>query len=355
MLLEEKQYQRIARYLGSKPRWTVPVSKGFQFLRKGEPCWDPWILKDDDAYRIFYLIGTPKKGEPWWSEARICGGISSDLKHWDDLGVLLEPNSETSWESARLLAGSAYKEDDIYYLFYGGAGGINIRNEGIGLATSKDCLNWQRPSSPFLKPDDDNPYYGKYGDHFFWRDPYVVRDHKDGRYYMFVTAVSKEGEPSEFRGCVALAVADKLSGSYTLLPPAASPTLEGTKESIYKEMERPQVIWKNGKYHLFFSCWKLWVNPKWEQRKEVTSCSLYWYVSEEITGPFKPVSEKPIVEGSSRSGLYAINLLPAPDRPDEFIAYGWYHRMRTIEVAPIYRVIWKDDSIEIKYSPNTLK
>ncbi len=353
MLLDEERYQSIARYLGPKPKWAVPIARGLNFLRKAERCWDPWILKDDDIYRIFYLKGSATKG-PWWSVGKICCATSPDLKQWNDLGVMIEPNPDGLWESARLLAGSTYKENGIYYLFYGAAGGNDIMSEGIGLATSKDGWHWQRRSSPFLKPDYDNPYYGRYETHFQWRDPYIVRDHKDGRYYMFITATNKGGAPSQFRGCVALAVADKLSGPYDLLPPAALPLIDGTEESIYREMERPQVIWKNDQYHLFFSCWRPWVNPKWVKKvgaEKIASASLYWYVSDQITGPFKPAKEKPVVDGSWNTGLYATNLFPAPDNPEEFIAYGWFYRMNIVEVAPIYRVVWKNNSIKIVYSP----
>ena len=51
-----------------------------------------------------------------------------------------------------MLAGCAYKEGDVYYLFYSAAGNGDIESwhEGIGLATSTDGLHWQRYSTKNL-------------------------------------------------------------------------------------------------------------------------------------------------------------------------------------------------------------
>ena len=99
--------------------------------------WDPWILKHGDVYRLFYLEGLEKQ-IPWWTISKICGAISTDLEHWQDLGTLLEPNPANDWESGRVCAGCTYKEDGVYYLFYsaGGKELPHLNNEAIGLATS---------------------------------------------------------------------------------------------------------------------------------------------------------------------------------------------------------------------------
>jgi beta-fructofuranosidase len=160
----------------------------------------------------------------------------------------------------------------------------------------------------------------------------------------------KEAESKEFRGCIGIAVAEKITGPYELLPPAALPFVEGTKESIHREMERPQVIYKDGKYHLFFSCWTYTLNPKWIQKvgsEKITNSSLYWYVSDKVTGSFKPVNEKPIVRGSNKTGLYGTNFIESMDQSGEFIAYGWYKKMSKLEVSPQFRVSWNNNSIEI--------
>jgi beta-fructofuranosidase len=332
--------------------------KAFFSLWSSYPSWDPWLLKDGDIYRLFYLLGASQSG-PWWLEGKICGAVSTDLERWQDLGVILDTNPNSSWEAGRMLAGCTLKENGVYYLFYSAAGqGLEILNEGIGLATSIDGVHWQRGTKELIKPDLNHRWYGQFKrnlgdfeyDHYQWRDPYVVKDPETGRYYMFICAYLKEGGAGKYRGCLGLAVADRIDGPYELLPPAATPMVEGTHESPFYEMERPQVIYRNGQYHLFFSCWVMWLNPKWLATVDlrwIKDTSLYWYVSDRITGPFKPVSQTPVVKGSERSGIYGTNFFPTPDHPDEFFAYGWYARRMTLGLSPSTRVLWSPDSIEI--------
>ena len=187
--------------------------------------------------------------------------------------------------------------------------------------------------------------------HCQWRDPYVIKDEKTGKYYMFMAASTKEREASNYAGCVGLAVAENIAGPYKVLPPAAAPVVGGTNESPFYEVERPQVIYANGKYHLFFSCWPQGLNPKWVEKmdqNQLTFSSVYWYTSENITGPYIPAAETPIVKGSEKTGLYGTNFIPVPDKEGELLAYGWCPQMHTIEVSLSRRVYWKDDSPEIE-------
>ena len=93
------------------------------------------------------------------------------------------------------------------------------------------------------------------------------------------------------------------------------------------------------------------MNPKWIQkvgRKNITDSSLYYYVSDDITSPFKPVDDIPIVKGSEKSRLYGTNFFPDPDEPQELIAYGWDYTIREFEISPPrLRGVWYDNSIEI--------
>jgi beta-fructofuranosidase len=333
-----------------KLRLSETVTGILRRWRQGEPMiWDPWILKDGDVYRLFYLQGVEGR-IPWWTVSKICGAISTDLENWQDLGTLLEPNPANDWESGRVCAGCTYKENDVYYLFYsaGGKEPPHLRNEAIGLATSTDGLHFSRYSNQYLlKPDDDDPWYGRsnWTGHFHWRDPYIFKDDKTGSYYMFICASSKV--TGNFQGCVGLAVADKISGPYKLLPPAVEAPVDAANWPYY-HMERPQVLYKNGKYHLFFSCFKMFMNQNWMQKlkhKRINNSSLYWYISDSITGPFKPVNDDEyIVTGSEKTGMYGTNFLQVSTDPEELIAYGWYHRLHVLEVSQMFRVIWKDSS-----------
>ena len=351
-----KLHQLAGKYIES-----LPVGKQFIIntlrLPQGDKFyWDPWILKDGDVYRLFYLVGSTK-ADPFWKEGKIYGAISTDMKQWKELGIILESDPATAWESGRMLAGSTYKEDGVYYLFYSAAGkDMAIGYEEIALATSLDGLHWQRSSPPeqlFSNLEERELWYGNYATNdFYWRDPYIVKDSQSGKYYMFICTYVKEVEVGGFGGCIGLAEADTIAGPYKLLPPIVAPAVDETKEWPYHHLERAQVIYKNGKYHLFFSCWLYMMNPEWIQKvgkANLTDSSLYYYVSDSITGPYKPSGEKPIVRGSETTGLYGINFFPAPDKPEEFIAYGWYRYLYTIKISPsLFRVYWNNNLIEIR-------
>jgi len=321
-------------------------------LSQGLGAWDPILLKDENYYRLFYLIGS-RRVSPFWSTGELATAISTDMQQWQYLGIALKPNAAQFWESGRMLAGSVYKENGIYYFFYSAApSGEKVLQEGIGLATSQDGLNWQRRIGEFIEPDAQ--FYGtqpglcqeRVLQHRAWRDPYMIQDSETGKFYLFITACSSK-HSSPFQGCIGLAVSDLIDGPYQVLPPAAVPMLDGTDEGIFVEMERSQVIYKNNKYYLFFSAWPRAINPKWIMKvgkEEITDSSLYCYVSEKITGPFRPISDKPIVKGSDKSGLYATNFITAPD--GQLIAYGSYSTF-TLEVSPQFPVIWEDEYIEI--------
>ncbi len=321
------------------------VTRFLRLSRRNQPMvWDPWILKDGDIYRLFYLEGVAGH-TPWWTVSNISGAISTDLEHWQNLGTLLEPEPANDWESGRVCAGCTYKENDTYYLFYsaGGKEMPHLRNEAIGLAVSHDGLHFERYSDvPLLMPQEDDPWYGRsnWTGHFHWRDPYLFKDEQTGKYYLFICASAKV--PGHFQGSVGLAVADQITGSYSILPPAIVID-DSIEDWAYYHLERPQVIYRDGKYHLFFSCFKMFFNQKWlksVKHNPITNSSLYWYTSNEITGPYKPVSEKFVVTGSDQTGMYGTNFLQVSSEPEEFIAYGWYHRLHALETSKRFRVSW---------------
>lgn len=331
-----------------KLRLSEAVTGVWRSLRRNTSVvWDPWILKDDDVYRLFYLRG-PAGQTPWWTVSHICGAVSADMRQWQDLGSILEPNLANDWESGRICAGCTYKEDGVYYLFYS-AGGTktHLRNEAIGLATSVDGVHFSRHHQCLLQPDDHDPWYGRsnWTGHFHWRDPYIFKDHQTGKYYMFICASSKT--PGNFQGCVGLAVADKISGPYELRSPVLSTPIDTADNWPYYHVERPQVIYKHGLYHLFFSCFKQFFNPKWLQqtKQRITNSSLYWYISDKIEGPYQPISQDAfVVKGSEKTGMYGTNFLQVSTEPEELIAYGWYHRLYALAVSQTFHIRWQNPS-----------
>jgi len=282
----------------------------------------------------------------------MASAISTDFKKWKYLGIAIETLPAQNWRSGRIMAGSIYKENGIYYFFYSASPPEPfIFDERIGLATSTDGIAWNSRESEIIKPDTSLYCYSNRGDsgrqHFGWRDPYVFKEQQTNKYYVFLTANSK-GEDPIFKGCIGLAVSREIDGDYTLLPSPLYPVIPGTKKGIYYEMERPQVFYKNGKYHLFFSCVPDWLNPDWIKqvgRDGITPYSVYWYISDSITGPFMPSSHKPIVKGSENTGLYGTTFVEGPE--GEMLACGVSPASYTLEISRRFLVHWKDDTIEI--------
>jgi beta-fructofuranosidase len=320
---------------------------------------DPWLLKDADGYRLFFLY-SQETGSWWWKHSEIHSAFSSDLKIWHHHGAILKPSDGDAWDSGRICAGCTYKENGIYYLFYSGAGTEkDVMNEAIGLAISQDGINWARYSEQeFLKPSLDNPYYdtykrswnNEYYYHFQWRDPYIIKDDQTGKYYMFMSGFLKNSNNSHFRGCVGLAVADTITGPYELLPPVTVPFIGEKPHFFTYEMERPQVIFKNGKYHLFFSTWKHAINPEWLEevgRPNLTDSSLYHYVADCITGPYQPINSIPIVVNSPKTGLYATNLALSDGNTDDYFVYGWRPNAFDIHLTTAYQVSWDVDRVAV--------
>ncbi len=214
--------------------------------------WDPFILKENNIYRLFYLTSKISTNH-FWTRGEIGSATSMDMKTWNYLGIIHSPDPSVKWESGRILAGCIYQENGVYYLFYPASpAGEELLHERIGLATSIDSKQWQRIKDFLIQPHPDFYTYSNqylklnYDDevkihkHWQWRDPYVVKEEFSGKYYMFITAASVHGT-HDFGGCIACAVAGKIDGNYEILPPAALPILTSNQESIFFEMERPQV------------------------------------------------------------------------------------------------------------------
>lgn len=325
------------------------------------------MLRDGEGYRLFYLSGRTDQ-VPWWKTSWICEAYSTDMRHWQQLGPVLEPLADDSWESGRLFAGSVYKEDNTYYLFYSAAGKSDISQEAIGLATSSDGRHWQRSDQPLLSFGDaaeGDRYAGKcnWAGHLHWRDPYIVKAPVSQKYYLFFCA-SLTG-PALYQGGVGLAVADQLAGPYQLLSPAAGPGLaraetDDSSHWPFYHLERPQIIYFQGKYHLFFSCFKEFINPTWLEKigsAKITDSTLYWYACDQITGPFLPVSELPVVLGSRATGLYGTTFFPLHDRGDwqgtaqvnelELTVLGWYYDRYQLAVSQEFRAVWTAQGLDI--------
>lgn len=315
-------------------------------------------------YLLAYLR-TPQTEGVHWEHGEIAGAVlGDDFSVKQDLGCIFKPNPDDYWRSHRLLAGNMLlKDNDSVYFFHGGSPNHpNLLHESIGFSKGiiKDSRGfvWETPKLIDFTDWDENygyciePNSTGSSRHRQWRDPFVI--YYQNKYWMFISAAAKTD--SSFRGCVGLAVADRPEGPYKTLPPVVFPTFEhkSTQEGIFYECERTHVVYKGGKWHLFFSTYKRRVNPHWleqldEDKDLISDSSLYHFVSSNIEGPYVPVSKVPIVEGSSQTNLFSTNFVS--NRAGVMTAYGSYIGCLALDISGQWHVLWDNDKPRIS-NPN---
>jgi hypothetical protein len=306
-----------------------------------EMVWDPWILSDGKRHYLFYLIDDTMDypDNCYWYNCDIALAVSNDLRNWESMGKVLSTDPEIPWESQRLCAGSAIQDNDTLYLFYSSAGKENILEEHICLASSANGLEWNRyENNPLLKIEPDNPWYGHSSRdghlHLQCRDPHIMKHEEDGKYYIFFSASLKSSSVKEHLGCVGAAVANEVAGPYEFLPPVTG-LAPGREETYGYEMERPQVVFLGGQYHLFWSTFQPNSHIDFIASNKTISRT-YHFISDNFLGPYQPHGSDPILRNPDGNALYGINLYPLPGREDAFFLYGWDRITRKLMVNPDY-------------------
>lgn len=316
------------------------------YAPSGRYLWDSWIFADGPLFRLFHL-DAEDNAEPAsrHDRAQIRGAVSKDLVHWRDVGPLLGSAPAGAWDDGAIWTGNTYREGDELVLFYTARNQREGQTQRIGLATSKDGVHFTRGEAPLLSADprwyetqEDSPVYRAF------RDPFVFLDPVSGDYLMYVTAKTKDGDPT-FRGCIGLARARTLRGPYEPLPPVLAP-------GLFAQMEVPQVIQRDGKTFLFFSAAKADLSPELAARARQPEAGLFGYVADDPRGPFRPLGETGLIAGSELD-LYSVKLLDDPERPGEFLAFGWYREDTDtpLRLAIPRTVRWQGEKIRIESSP----
>lgn len=287
---------------------------------KGRYLWDLWFIKSKGEYHVFYLQSRKTKNPEERHDAHVSIGhaISKDLVNWKKLPTPLRPGKKGEWDDLALWTGSIIKKGKTYYLYY--TGRKKDENQWwiqrIGLATSQDLVHWQKYDKNPILEADPRFYFMKneknrLGKISAWRDPYVFRDPKTGKYYKTISARTKS-RAKEYNACIALAESDDLV-NWKTQPPILSP-------GIYDEMETPQIIFHNGLYYLFFSVfWDENFKPSWVKKNGIRP-GLHCYYSRDLLKGYKPVNKNGVVSDNARE-LYDIRLLHK--RGDEYTALGW--------------------------------
>lgn len=144
---------------------------------EGRSVYHPQIIKKEGKYHMIYSGVRSIK--------RICFrhdigmAVSNDFQDWSRFkkNPIFSPTEKNEWDSDLVAHSYIIEKDGIYYMFYDGSP-KGFWHEEIGLATSKDLINWKRyEHNPVLKAG-----------HSWWDKNHVSRCCiflNEGKYYMF--------------------------------------------------------------------------------------------------------------------------------------------------------------------------
>ncbi|MCI8764888.1 MAG: family 43 glycosylhydrolase [Lachnospiraceae bacterium] len=193
---------------------------------------DTMPFADGDEMHIFYL-NDQRNGtigfHPWNQVS------TADFVNFRDIGEVLPVVHNEYDRDLALGTGSVIKKDDVYYAFYTAHNGNIEPKEVIRMATSTDinANGWEKSREFMLNP----PKGYELND---FRDPYVLFNESEGRYWMLLTA------RKDNHGVILYMKSDDLL-DWT------EPQILYKNETNRSNMECPTLISYNGFWYLSYS------------------------------------------------------------------------------------------------------
>lgn len=306
----------------------VITSADCRVIVPGHWLWDFWPAQDEagavvgiDGGELWFALAAPHSADPLdrHATARIRLLHRTDAG-WRDLGDAMPG----SWSpGSREWSGSAVVRGDRLTLWFTAAGRRGeaalsyeqrlFETQGT-IAAGPVLSGWSPPvelvASDGVRYDRARETSGVVGTIKAFRDPAWFRDPADGAAYLLFTGSAATNLPHN--GVVGIARAQP--GGWRLLPPLVSAV------GVNNELERPHVVIRAGRYHLFWSTQARVFAPG------ITApTGLYGMTAERLAGPWTPIGG---------SGLVLANPVAAPAQ-----AYSWlvgaHGRISSfIDVAP---------------------
>ncbi len=309
--------------------------------------WDFWFARNGGKLHLFYLQADQSE----------CG-FNPDLRHnlasvghavmtdwgWKELdAIVLARSGERGWDNLSIWTGSVVQDpaSDLYYLFYTARCREDKtiwtpsewqRPQQIGLAVSRDLIEWKRTPQSEKAPIIPNPGKMTGLDGVAWRDPYVIRG-ENGRWQAFICArLNPHDADNKHYGVDAGGVIAWLE-SETLDEWNVAATRRLVASDEFYQLEVPQVFWrrlKDGKrFYLLFCAQQKDCSRARRQRVGEDQCQTgtYYLVSDLLPHDYREV---PALKGSARllaKGWYAGRLLDPEtsetDEPPAFFGFQW--------------------------------
>ena len=250
--------------------------------------------------------------------ARICFWYSRDGKSWEFGGRVMEEGvspTAREWAGTPILL-NKHGDVDLYYTCV--TPGATIAKVRGRLVTSEDGVSVEGFTKVKSLFEADGKYYQteKQNPYFNFRDPSPFIDPVDGKLYMLfegnvagdrgshnvgaaeigdVPPGHTEVGGARFQvGCVGLAVATDLTGDkWEILPPLV------TAVGVNDQTERPHYVFQDGKYYLFT------ISHSFTYADGLSGPDgVYGFVSENLTGPYRPMNSSGLVLGNPSSQPY---------------------------------------------------
>ena len=387
------------------PTTTSPViNTDFKIMSDTLFIWDTMPLRtldgevaSIDGWSVIFTLAAPRRPKEFtdangvydikadWEDrhgnARIHYWYSKTSKDWIYGGrVMKEGVSPTSreWAGTPILLDTKGNIDLYYTCVTPGATVAKVRGKITTTRKKVTCshFNEVKPlfeaDGKYYQTEDQNPYFN-------FRDPSPFIDPVDGKLYMFfegnvagyrgthkITEKEKGFLPtghnemggSKYQcGCIGLAVAKDLSGDeWELLPPLITAT------GVNDQTERPHYVYVDNKYYLFT------ISHKFTYADGLTGPDgVYGFVSENLTGPYRPMNGSGLVLGNPSSQpfqSYSHCIFPTTEGKNVFNATSFIdsvpvknngklqYRIGGTEAPTIQLVIEGDNSYVVKELPH---
>ena len=289
----------------------VPVTPGIDL-------WDLWPLQAADGSiasiaggELWFALSAPVAGDPL---ARHAAARIRTLRHaaggWQDLGPTLPDGFSPG---SREWSGSAVLTDGqvtLYFTAAGRRGEVAMTYEqrlfaATATLTGGALTNWRDCRETVMA---DGAMYvraaeaqGAVGTIKAFRDPGWCRDPADAAEYLLF-AGSDATSASAWNGVIG--AAQRSGDDWALLPPLV------TAAGVNNELERPHLLVREGRYHLFWSTQRsVFARPG-----PSGPTGLYGMVADSFAGPYRPLNGTGLVLANPpEAGGQAYSWLVLPD------------------------------------------
>lgn len=251
---------------------------------EGMLMWDAWYHNTGSEVHAFHLQRlAPGSQKTVYQEHAVGHAVSEDMIHWKELPPAVYPGEPGSLDDREIFTGCTCEKDGIYYLFYTMKSSRENGNvQRIGLATSRDLLNWEKhPNNPVLTPDsrwyhteEDPALYGLAD----CRDICIVKAPDQSGYYAFFVARVRTEEMAQ-GSVVALAYSEDLI-HWEQYPPVFSSC------GRYTIAEVPVVFPMDGKWYMLLLCNNEYGNRDLFASQPQYTMGTIYAVADSIEGPY---------------------------------------------------------------------